>query len=330
MIRLTFLIAGLGLLVHLIIQIGPQNIFSAILRLGWNVVWVTLIYSASEMIRAVALWKSLPEGESRPYLKMLGTRLSGEAVRNLTFTGPFVGEPLKAWLLRKTGLPTAVAFAAVITEYLVYTFVSAAIGLAGLWYMLDHVELGRDISVVARVIAYSMAGFLVVSAIAIVFRIYLIGAVIRGISRLPLVGKRIPWDRAGVRRMEDLLFDVFREHPYRFATIFALDCAAHALLIVELYWIVSSSGIPFRMFHAFLIEATTKFMTLAFFFVPMQLGIAEKTYSIVFDALTLPAAAAVAMSLVRRLRTIIVTVLGLTTLTRMTSSLPPSHTRRTA
>ena len=67
MIRLAFLIAGLVLLLHLIVQIGPHHIASSILRLGWSVIWVMLIYSASEMIRAVALWKSLPEGESQPY-----------------------------------------------------------------------------------------------------------------------------------------------------------------------------------------------------------------------------------------------------------------------
>jgi hypothetical protein len=175
------------------------------------------------MVRAVALWKSLPEGESQPYLKMLAIRLSGEAIRNLTFTGPFVGEPMKAWLLQRKGIPTAGAFAAVITEYLVYTFASAGIGITGLWYMLEHVQLGAEISVAARVIAYSMAGFLIASAIAIAFRVYLIGAIIHGISKLPLVGRRVPWDQAGVHRMEDLLLEVLRERPRQFATIFALD-----------------------------------------------------------------------------------------------------------
>ena len=76
MIRLAFLIAGLVLLLHLIVQIGPHHIASSILRLGWSVIWVMLIYSASEMIRTVALWKSLPEGKSQPYFTMLGTRLN--------------------------------------------------------------------------------------------------------------------------------------------------------------------------------------------------------------------------------------------------------------
>jgi hypothetical protein len=319
MARLAFFAAGLFLLIYLILQVGPQNVLSIILSLKWNLLWIILIYSASEMIRALALWKSLPEGESQPYLRMLVVRLSGEAVRNLTFTGPFVGEPLKAWLLRQTGLPVAGAVASVVTEYLVYTLASAAIGLAGLSYILRNMQLGKDIFVAAQVMAYVMAAFLAVAAIAIVFRIYLIGAVIEGVRRLPVVGKRVPWDRAGVRRMERLLFQVFREHPRRFATIFALDCAAHALLICELYWIVASSGVRLGIFQAFLIEAATKFMAVGFFFVPMQVGVAEKTYSVVFGILGLPLAAAVAMSLVRRLRTMVVSAVGLTALERMTN-----------
>ena len=317
MIRFAFFIAGLVLLIYLILQLGTHNIVLAVLDLNWNLVWITLMYTASEMIRGVALWKSLPEGESQPYFKMLGIRLSGEAVRYLTFTGPFVGEPLKAWLLRKTGLPAAGAFAAVITEYLIYTFASAAIGIMGLAYIVGHTQLEEAVSVAAKTLLYVMAGFLLAAAVAIAFRIYLIGSMIEVIRKLPLVGKRMTWDRNGVRRMEDFLFRVLRERPQRFATILALDLTAHALLIIELYWIVSSSGVVFRMFDAFLVEASTKFMSLAFFFVPMQVGVAEKTYSVVFSALGLPMTAAVAMSLIRRLRTIFVCVVGLATLARM-------------
>ena len=46
-----------------------------------------------------------PEGESQPYLKMLAVYLSGEAARYLTFTGPFLGEPLKACFCRRADGP---------------------------------------------------------------------------------------------------------------------------------------------------------------------------------------------------------------------------------
>src|SRR5262249_32111060 len=77
------------------------------------------------------------------------------------------------------------------------------------------------------------AAFLALSAIAIIFRIYLIGGVIEGMQRVPVVGKRVPWDQTGVRRMEDLLFEVFRERPQQFAIIFAYNprqCSRHGRL----------------------------------------------------------------------------------------------------
>jgi hypothetical protein len=323
MIRLLFFIGGLALLVHLILQLGPQSIASMIAALKWNLLWVTLIYSASQIARAAALKKSLPAGESEHYLRLLGVQLSGEAALNLTFAGPFAGEPVKVWLLRKTGLRLSSSIAAVVTEYLVYTFASAVLGLAGLSYIIWTKQLEGEVFIVVRLVVCLTAAFLVVSAIAIIFRIYLIGAVIEAIRRLPLVGRRLPWDQTGVRQIEDLLFDIFRDNPRRFATLFALDSAAQALLILELYWIVSSSGIRVEVVQAFVIEAATKFMSLGFFFVPLQVGVAEKIYTVVFEILGLPAVAAVAMSLVRRLRTIILSALGVAVLARMTRSYRP-------
>jgi hypothetical protein len=62
MIRLAFFIAGLVLLIYLILQLGAHSVLSVVVNLRWNLAWVTLIYSASEMIRGVALWKSLLRG----------------------------------------------------------------------------------------------------------------------------------------------------------------------------------------------------------------------------------------------------------------------------
>ena len=57
------------------------------------------------------------------YGDALAIRLSGEAIQSLTFTGPVLAEPTKAWLLEGRGLTLREGFAATITEYLIYTFV---------------------------------------------------------------------------------------------------------------------------------------------------------------------------------------------------------------
>src|ERR1051325_7872563 len=129
MLGLIFFIVGLVLLVYLVLELGPHKVLFVIVGLKWNFLWITLIYFVSEMFRAGALWKSLRQRPRQPYSKMLGIQLSGEAMGYLSFTGPFVGCPLRAWLLRKAGLNGPAAFAAVVAEYLVYTFVSAVMSI---------------------------------------------------------------------------------------------------------------------------------------------------------------------------------------------------------
>jgi len=58
------------------------------------------------------------------YGDALAIRFCGEAVQSLTFTGPLLAEPTKAWLLERRGLTLKEGFAATISEYLICTFIN--------------------------------------------------------------------------------------------------------------------------------------------------------------------------------------------------------------
>jgi hypothetical protein len=67
-----------------------------------------------------------------------------------------------------------------------------------------------------------------------------------------------------------------------------------------------------------LIEASAKAIGIVFMFVPQQMGVAEGAYALIFDVLALPAAAGFAIALLRRIRALVVTAIGLTLLARLT------------
>src|SRR5207244_10663143 len=104
-------------------------------RVGWNFPAAAAIYAAHLGIRAAALWRSVLGGPVS-YGDVLRIRLSGDALETLTFTGPFLAEPAKGWLLTHRGLATADAFASVATEYLLYTVVSAWLATIALALLL--------------------------------------------------------------------------------------------------------------------------------------------------------------------------------------------------
>jgi hypothetical protein len=304
---------GLGcvLFVYLLIRLGAAKIFSLLLGVGWYFGLIAAIYAGHQLVRAIAYKQCITANEHASYWDILRIRLSGEAIQFLTSTGPFLAEPSKVWLLTRRGLSTRQAVAATVAEYLIYTFTSAAFGIAGLAYLLIHFDLSRPASAAAKVILYVMGTFLFAAMGAIVFRIYLIGAIIRGAGKLPSIGKYVRLRETDVRDMEDLLFAVLRDRPRRFLFILAIEVAAQALLVLELFVLLRTTGKAFSVLQPLLIEAATKFVGLAFFFIPGQMGAAEGTYAFIFKTVGLPASAGFALALARRLRSLLVAGAGL-------------------
>lgn len=310
MTRVIFLLAGLGVFVWLLIQLGPGAVIAMLGRIGWGAVPIALAYAAFQSLRALALTASVTAGRTLSFRDALWIRLSGEAVQFLTFTGPFLAEPAKAFLLKGRGLTAVEGFAATIIEYLCYTFTAAALAIGALGWLLAH-GLSGGARTGAMVILGVMVGFLVTSAIAIAMRVHLLGWVLERVAGLPGVRKKLRPNMTEVHRVEDLMLDVMHDRPSRFARILTIEAASHFLHIVELYLIVRALELGAGFGTAALIEGAAKFVGLAFFFIPGQVGASEGTHTIIFEVVGLPAVAGFTVPFVRRIRSIVVAGLGL-------------------
>src|SRR5439155_24791085 len=154
---------------------------------GWGFPAAAAIYAAHVGLRAAALWRSVLGGPLS-YRDVLCIRLSGEAVEMLTFTGPFLAEPAKGWLLKHRGLATADAFAAVATEYLLYTVVSSWLATIALSLLLTRDLLAPALRPAAILILAATIAFIAAFAFAAITGIGLIVPIVRD-SRL-LIGAR--------------------------------------------------------------------------------------------------------------------------------------------
>jgi uncharacterized membrane protein YbhN (UPF0104 family) len=299
------------LFAYLLVRLGAAEIASLVLRVGWYFALIAVIYLGHQLIRASAYSKCVAANKRAPYWEIVRIRLSGEAIQFLTSSGPFLAEPAKVWLLRRQGLSTKHATAATVAEYLIYTFTSAAFAIAGVTYLLNNFELSRPASVAAKIVVSVMGVFLLAAACAILCRIYLIGVLVKGVRRLPVIRKSLHFNEKDVSDTEDLLFAVLRDRPLRFLSILAVEFAAQALLVLELIVLLRAIGQPVSAVYPFLIEAADKFVGLAFFFIPGQVGAAEGVNAIIFKTVGLPASAGFALAIVRRLRSLLLAGLGL-------------------
>jgi uncharacterized membrane protein YbhN (UPF0104 family) len=310
--RHVFFALGAALLAWLVTRIGLGDIWAMARRVGW---WSSLglvaIYALHQLLRAGALYRCVVRAGSVRYADALAVRLSGEGAQVLTAGGAAVGEPFKAWLLTRRGLSGQEGLAATLADFLVYKFISAVVMLAGLTYLAWRVELPGAFVAAARIFAVGAAVFLAVSALAIARRFYLIGSVAAAAARLPGLARRTRYAPVWVRGMEDLIFGVLRDEPRRFAGVLALDLAAHALLVLELWLLLQALDLPRPLFHGWLVDAATKPLGGLFFFVPGQLGALEAALAALFTAIGLPPAAGVVVALVRRARSLLVAAVGL-------------------
>jgi hypothetical protein len=317
MLRTATLAIGAALLIILIWRLGPQEILTALTEIGSSAALILLLYAAHHATRALALRTCVLPPTTLGYLEAVAIRLSGEAVQVLTVTGPVLAEPTRAWLLQRRGLTLTEGFAAAISEYLVSLFVNAAMAIAALTYLVARLHPAAGISGIAIAIICVSSAFLIVSAIAITRRFYLIGAVIAGMAQIGLLRGRWRPDMGAIHRMEDALLAFLHDRPRRLAATVALEAAAQAFLVLELFAFLHALNVAAPLSDAFMIEGSIKFIGLAFAFVPMQVGVAEGAYAAIFDAIGLPPAAGFTLAFARRIRTIVVAGVGLPTLARL-------------
>lgn len=307
--RLLLLAIGFGIVVLLVWRAGVRMVADMLARVGWGFAAVAVTYAMQLAIRATALWRSILSGGVR-YADVLRIRISGEAVEKLTLTGPFLAEPAKGWLLTRRGLAAADAFAAVATEYLLYTVASSWLAAIALSLLLVRGSLPTTLRPAAVVVLVLTIAFIGAFTFAATTGIGLIVPIVRGLG---VVAGTSRAERAAeaIEPVERVLITFLHAHPARLAQVFAMEAAAQMLLMLEIWIVIAALGLPRRWTDPIVVEGGVKFVDIAFSFVPGQVGVSEGTFALLFSAIGLPSAAGLTLALVRRIRALLVAAAGL-------------------
>jgi hypothetical protein len=305
LMRLVPVGVGLTLTGYLAARLGLREILVMLGGLRWSIVPVLALYAGHQMSRAAALTCCVEKRRALRFVNALSVRLSGEAVEFLTFTGPIVSEPTKAWLLQRSGLDASEGLAATLTEYLASTVAAAMTAVVGVTYVLAALQPRGPVRVAAIVVLVSMSVFVGFVIVGIAARVRIVGTLVSAVLR-----RTVP----ALDTVEDLLIRTAREAPRRAFAILSLELLAQAFLGLELWSLLFSLHLPCMIGRAALMEGVMKSMNAAASFVPGQIGVAEGTYAVMFNVFGLPAGAGVTISFARRLRSLITAVIGLITL----------------
>lgn len=298
-----FFLLGVFLLVWTVRTIGVSELLGALSFLRGPGFLVLLYYPASSIWDAWGWVYAFPD-EDRPKARVAGlfwVRLAGEAMNNLTPLADWGGEPLKARLLQsQLRMSAASAGAAVILAKSVLFFSEVlywAVGLAPAFVLPLAAQWKWVFGVV----------FAVCAAISLVLALYqkkgMFGAMGKWAGRfLP----QATW--TGV----DERMALFYRRPLRgFWPSFVLHFIGWAAGGVETWLMLKFMGTGVGLGESLAIEALLQLTRTATFFVPASVGVQEAGMALVFGAFGFAPSHGVALSLVKRVRQLLWSAIGL-------------------
>ena len=318
-LRIALVGLGLVLLGYLIGELGTDAVLESLYRVKWLLLLILVPSCIWHLSNTVAWSFAFPPDAFKPKLRsLLGAKLAGEAVNQLTPFANLGGEPLKAYLL-KYKTPGPLGMASVVIDKTAQLVVGLVFTIAGLIYLFYHHDLSRFVPVSYKLTLVSMV---VASALALWFfsrkqdRLFTsLFRLLRGFGiRTQLIEKNM----GRAERVDTSISYFYRVHKKRFLQALFFQSLGWFMGICETYVIVTILDTGINFGFCVLLSSLTSIINALFFFLPSNIGVMEGGQVFLFTMLGLDPGLGLSMGLLRRLRRVFWTVVGWFLLSHLT------------
>lgn len=306
--------AGLALLGYLLYRAGPHRLATHLGALGWYAPLIFLPYGLSTALDAAG-WRATFARRPPALWLLYLTRLIGEAVNNVTPTAYLGGEPVKAYVLQRFGVPLADGTTSVILAKTALTVAQIAFVILGAGlYFVAH---GTAWSSLPTLVAMTAAGAGVTTLLVLWQRRGLVEGVAGVVRRL------FPRARA-VARLERHAADVdarlrefYGARQGAALTSVLLHLAGWVVGTAEVFAIMALIDHPVGWSEAIIIEALAQPVRLLGVVVPASIGVQEAGGMLIFRVLGFAPELGLALMLLKRGREVGFSLLGLALLSAL-------------
>jgi putative membrane protein len=311
-----WLLAGIGLafLAALVYGAGPQLLLRHLRALGWGAPLVLVPYAVACIFDAAG-WRATFV-HARPSLGLLYVvRLIGEALNSVTPTAYLGGEPVKAYVLQRFGVPLAEGTTSVILAKTALTVAQIAFVVLGVALLAGHE--GLDSSSLIAVVAATVAGA-AVAALVVHWQHRGLVTFVAGVARRLFPRARVV-ERLHRRapEVDARLREFYGARRSAALASVLLHLVGWVVGAAEVYVILRLIGHPVGWQTAIVIEALAQPTRLLGVAVPGTLGVQEAGGMLIFALLGMAPELGLATMLLKRAREIAFSLLGLALLPRL-------------
>ncbi len=302
-------LAGAGLFTVLLIRQGAPQVGAALVSAGWAIAAVVIYHLAVPVfLDAIAWWVLFPRSDRLPLRRLFWMRWIGESVSTLIPSAAVGGDVVRARLAALHGASVPIAAASVLVDITLGVFVQIAFTLAGLALIVSvtgHEGFVRPTLIGALLGIIAIVGFYIVQRLGM-FRF--IGVII---SRL---ANSSDWHSL-INSGQTLDRTIRTLYARRRGVIGCCVWTAASLVLGsgEIWIALHAIGRQATLVNALIFQSVILAIRSAMFPVPGALGVQEGGYVVVGNLLGIPGDAAFALSLIARVRELILGIPGLIT-----------------
>jgi uncharacterized membrane protein YbhN (UPF0104 family) len=284
-------LAGLALFGYLIYRTGVSTIVNSVASFG--AYFIILIF-----LTGVSL------------LELFKLRLMGEAVADLTFAGPFLGEPVKAMAMR-TRMPLSFSLSSVVVENLVYSLSVILFVLSGVLILLGWITVPEKVRVASLLGGVALCLPVLIAYLIISRRWFLITGLLGWLDRRKLNWKFLERSEERVKQFEESVYGFYGKDRARFWGVTALELLSNLTNVIEAYLILGQLTGNYSWSVAYLIESLNRVTNAVFVLVPMQVGVDEGGSALALNYLGFDPATGVSVAIIRKIRILFWVAIGL-------------------
>lgn len=300
---------GVGLCAWLLASYGVVRILDVLAHAGWGGMAVIVSFHLPQMLCSALGWRALVEPtqyESRPRLRTyLLLRWVREAVNNLLPLAQIGGEFVVVRLLQLRRVPLAAAIAATTADLTLEVATQVLFTLLGCLLLL---QLGADGALTSVVLESLGFAALLLAALFVAVWLGLAAVIERALLRL---GSSFGWPAtAQLSGLHDALLRCYRS-PGRVLRAAFWHLASWLLGGIEVCLILHFLGQDVHLTTGMILESLGQAAKALGFAVPGAVGVQEGGYVVVGRVLGIPPELALALSLTKRLREVVLGLPGL-------------------
>jgi putative membrane protein len=302
-------LAGAGLFTVLLIRQGAPQVGAAFMSAGWAIAAVVIYHLAVPVfLDAIAWWVLFPNSDRLSLWQLFWMRWIGESVSTLVPSAAVGGDVVRARLAALHGASVPIAAASVLVDITLGVFVQIAFTLAGLALIVSvtgHEGFVRPTLIGALLGIIAIVGFYIVQRLGM-FRF--IGVIISRLANSSDWHSLINSGQALDRTIRTL-------YARRRGVIGCCVWTAASLVLGsgEIWIALHAIGLQATLINALIFQSVILAIRSAMFPVPGALGVQEGGYVVVGNLLGIPGDAAFALSLIARVRELILGIPGLIT-----------------